>query len=166
MADSAFHKRTCFISTIENHPLGDIFGPFNHNVGVGRVIIENCIQLFKAKWRRLKNHNILELTEDLPLFVIAAAILHNICIERNDINPNEASATRTQAQRQEDVENINDMINNAVFDINLNAANEINLHNTKMFNIFTLWSNINNPVMNDPTLQDIQNVYGPEAYII
>ena len=57
------------------------------------------------------------------------------------------------------------MVNNAVFNINFDAVNEIILHNNKMFNIFTLWFDIHNPAINDPNLQDIQNIYGPEVYI-
>ena len=115
------------------------------------------------KWRRLEDHGILELTKHIPYFILTAAVLHNICLEFNDLDEDEVNAERTPAERINDIANIQAMVNNAGNNINYNAAAEIILHQAKMLSIYALWNQTNNGI-NAPTLQQFTNVYGAAAY--
>lgn len=87
---------------------------FNICLSKARVKIENTFALLKGRFRRLKMIETIRL-DLVSLFIISACILHNICILNEDtiddiLNINEERA----AERENNPNNINDIVNEAV----------------------------------------------------
>lgn len=93
LADGGFHKRTCFVAPNMNPGVRE-HRHFNYFISKARVIVECCIGLLKMKWCRLHHHLIEERTEVIANYILAACILHNICIDAGDVNAEEDAAER------------------------------------------------------------------------
>ncbi|XP_066590621.1 putative nuclease HARBI1 [Prorops nasuta] len=61
---------------------------FNTILSSSRMIIERCFGLLKGRLRSILDKLPMTRTDLIPKYVIACCILHNICIDRNDIFEN------------------------------------------------------------------------------
>lgn len=85
IGDSAYPLTTKMLVPYKNNGhLGDIQRNFNTKHSQSRVVIEQAFALLKGRFRRLK---LLETVRpDITVItIISACILHNICLETNDI---------------------------------------------------------------------------------
>lgn len=124
--DACLFRRSPFGQTIDNRPwpqdqhlIGDCAYPllmkllvpfkdnghltriqrkFNEKLSQNRVIIEHAFALLKGRFRKLK---LLDCTrmDIIPQIIISACVLHNICLEQNDI-PNDFELNNELAEEQ------------------------------------------------------------------
>jgi hypothetical protein len=167
LADGGFHLRTCFLAPdVVSDDANRLLKKFNFCVSRGRCIIENAIGLLKMKWRRFYKHQIDEETEIIPDLVLAACVLHNICIDANDVNAEEANAVRDEEEAAEERAEIiaayNRVLSHAHASMMINADQLVEAAKQKVRNIFTLW--LDHRAGEVINLEDLRHVYGPAAF--
>ena len=55
---------------------------YNHKHSQTRIVVECAFALLKGRWRRLKL--IVAKLEDIPTIIVAACVLHNLCLDHDD----------------------------------------------------------------------------------
>ena len=61
---------------------------FNAAHSRARIVVECAFGILKTKWRNIFNRDLELTTENCIKTIFAAFVLHNICILKNDFNPN------------------------------------------------------------------------------
>ena len=57
--------------------------PNNYRLSRGRILVENAFGRLKARWRRRMKRNDMQV-ENIPIVVVTACVLHNICEVHNE----------------------------------------------------------------------------------
>ena len=58
---------------------------FNEALSSQRQVIERAIGLLKGRWRKLQHLNLLSVTH-MTIYVMAACVLHNFCLNNDDLD--------------------------------------------------------------------------------
>lgn len=93
------YRRTGNLSAIETN--------YNHKFSATRVKIENAFGLLKQRFRQLKYlefHSV----DKVSKFILACCVLHNICIEANDIEQLESDENEEENTCSDAVDEEND----------------------------------------------------------
>ena len=81
VGDCAYPLKTWLITGFKDN--GHLTGrqrQFNYKLSSKRMVIERCIGLLKGRFRKLKVEMDIDRVEDLPVVIVAACCLHNLCI--------------------------------------------------------------------------------------
>lgn len=85
IGDSAYHLREYVIIPFRDYGhLSAAQQNFNYKLSATRVLIENCFSLLKSRFRQLTcldMHGVEKMTK----FIISCCVLHNLCIDFNDL---------------------------------------------------------------------------------
>lgn len=57
---------------------------YNKQLSSSRMMVERTIGLLKGRWRRLLDKLPMRRIDLIPYFIMAACVLHNICLKRQD----------------------------------------------------------------------------------
>lgn len=88
LGDSAYPLKTHILVPFrDNGHLNQNQKIYNTAHAATRSVIERAFGLLKGRWRRLKYLE-LHSTDSLPQVIIAACVLHNLCIQEKDDMPN------------------------------------------------------------------------------
>ena len=81
IGDCAYPLKTWLITGFkENGNLSGRQRRFNYKLSSKRMVIERCIGLLKGRFRKLRVEMDIDRVEDLPVIIVAACCLHNICL--------------------------------------------------------------------------------------
>ena len=163
LSDGGFHKRKCFIAP-DYDAHNAMENRFNTRISSARCIVENAFGLLKMKWRRLHQHSIAENTKIIPLLVLCACVLHNICIDAGDVDDEENAAVEVVRQADRVI------INRACERVLRNNGNGfahgapilVNDYRVKLGLMYNMWVNLREGMI--ITLNELKIVYGAAAY--
>lgn len=85
IGDAAYSiQRHVMVPFKDNGHLTNVHKHFNTILSRSRLVIERSIGLLKGRWRRLLRKLPMIRIDLIPRFIIAACVLHNICILQED----------------------------------------------------------------------------------
>lgn len=86
VGDGAYTLHPCLMKPFrENGHLTPRQRNFNFCLSSARISIERAFGMWEARWRSIRDVLAMTRTDEVPKYILATGVLHNVCILRNDL---------------------------------------------------------------------------------
>jgi hypothetical protein len=149
-------KKSCYNLAVK-------FSALKKKVYIKRVGQNYCFRILI----KYLEHQIAELTDIIPDLIMCGCVLHNICIDAGDVTRAEANAVddRDDEDRAEIRAAFNRIISSPQALMGENADVRVQDGNNKRNRIFNYWINYNLDKTIPHDIDEIQFVFGNDAYL-